>query len=115
MYKRIKAIRNALKMNQKEFAKHLGLGQSTLAMIEVGKRTFSDKHVKVICATFNVNEEWLRTGKGEMFNSSLYENELIEIFDNLNPETQQYLLVMAKELLSTQKKLLSDNSDTEVK
>lgn len=107
MYTRIKAIRSALKMNQAEFAQHLGLGQSTLAMIEVGKRTFSDKHIKIICATFNVNEEWLRTGKGEIFNSSLYENELIDIFDNLNPETQQYLLVMAKELLNTQQKLLS--------
>ncbi|MEB2299593.1 helix-turn-helix domain-containing protein [Lysinibacillus xylanilyticus] len=111
MYNRIKVIRSALKMNQKEFAQHLGLGQSTLAMIEVGKRTFSDKHIKVICVTFNVNEEWLRTGEGEMFKSSLYENELIEIFNNLNPETQQYLLVMAKELLYTQQKLLSKNED----
>ncbi|GLC87978.1 helix-turn-helix domain-containing protein [Lysinibacillus piscis] len=107
MYSRIKEIRNALNMNQAEFAQHLGLGQSTLAMIEVGKRTFSDKHIKIICATFNINEAWLRTGEGEMFNSSLYENELIKIFDSLNPETQQYLLTMAKELLNTQQKLLS--------
>ncbi|MEC1178627.1 helix-turn-helix transcriptional regulator [Metasolibacillus meyeri] len=112
MYSRIKEIRNALKMNQAEFARHLGLGQSTLAMIEVGKRTFSDKHIKVICATFNINEEWLRTGEGEMFNSSLYENELISIFDNLQPETQQYLLVMAKELLNMQQKLLEKRGNS---
>ncbi|MDP1394429.1 helix-turn-helix transcriptional regulator [Lysinibacillus capsici] len=107
MYTRIKEIRNALSMNQTEFAQHLGLSQSTLAMIEVGKRTFNDKHIKIICSTFNINEDWLRTGKGEMFNSSLYEKELIDIFDNLAPETQEYLLVIAKELLNTQKKLLN--------
>lgn len=94
-------------MNQKEFAEHLGLGQSTLAMIEVGKRTFNDRHIKIICSTFNVNEDWLRTGEGEMFKSSLHEKEIIEIFENLNPETQEYLLVMAKELLNTQQKLLN--------
>lgn len=111
MYNRIKEIRNSLKMNQTEFAQHLGLSQSTLAMIEVGKRKFSDKHIKIICSTFNINENWLRTGEGEMFNSSLYEKELIDVFDNLNPETQQYLIVMAKELLNTQKKLLNQKPE----
>ncbi|TKI72539.1 helix-turn-helix transcriptional regulator [Lysinibacillus mangiferihumi] len=111
MYNRIKEIRNSLKMNQTEFAQHLGLSQSTLAMIEVGKRKFSDKHIKIICSTFNINENWLRTGEGEMFNSSLYEKELIDVFDNLNPETQQYLIVMAKELLNTQKKLLNQKHE----
>lgn len=97
-------------MNQQEFATHLGLSQSTIAMIEVGKRAFSDKHIKAICAIFNIDEEWLRTGQGEMFNYLLYEHELIEIFENLSPATQQYLLVVAKELLATQKKLLDKKS-----
>lgn len=108
MYTRIKEIRNALGLNQIDFAEKIGLGQSALAMIEVGKRKFSEKHIKLICTTFNVNEEWLRSGVGEMFTSPLNERELINIFENLNPDTQQYLLVMAKELLNTQNKLLSD-------
>lgn len=109
MHSRIKQIRGALGLNQTEFAKQLGLSQSTLAMIEVGKRNFSDKHIKIICSTFNINENWLRTGQGEMFSSSLYEKELIEVFDNLAPETQQYLIFMAKELLNTQQKLLAEH------
>ena len=96
-------------MNQKEFAQHLGFSQPTLAMIEVGKRTFNDRHIKLICSTFKINETWLRTGKGDMFNSSLYGDELNWIFDNLNIETRQYLVVVAKELLNTQQKLLSKN------
>lgn len=107
MYNRIKDIRKALNLNQQDFANSLGLSQSTLAMIEVGKRNFSDKHIKLICSEFGISEHWIRTGQGKMFNSSPYEKEFLNIFDELTPDTQQYLLLMAKELLSTQNKLLS--------
>ena len=67
MYNRIKKIRQSLKLNQAEFSKLLGMGQSTLGMLEVGKREILDRHIKTICSIFNVNETWLRTGIGEMF------------------------------------------------
>ena len=64
---RLKEIRAAKNMNQIDFAKLLGIGQSTLAMMEVNKRKISERHVKTICSICNVNETWLRTGKGNMF------------------------------------------------
>lgn len=67
MKDRLKELRNALGLNQKDFAKSISLGQSTWAMIEVGKRELIDRHIQLICSTFNVNEKWLRTGEGEMF------------------------------------------------
>lgn len=67
MYERLKDIRSAKKLNQTEFAKALGIGQSTLAMMEVGKREISERHIKTICAIFGVCEKWLRDGIGEMF------------------------------------------------
>ena len=56
MYNRIKKIRQSLKLNQAEFSKLLGMGQSTLGMLEVGKREILDRHIKTICSIFNVNE-----------------------------------------------------------
>lgn len=106
---RLKNIRKALGLNQTDFAKHLGITQTAYSMIESGNRPLADKYVKVICSTFNVNETWFLTGEGEMFASSPYEKEFTAIFGHLTPETQQYLLLMAKELLRTQQKLL--NSD----
>lgn len=67
MCERLKLVRANFKMNQADFAKSLGIGQSTLAMMEVGKREISDRHIKAICAIFDINEEWLRSGIGEMF------------------------------------------------
>jgi len=75
-------------------------------MIENGYRPLAEKYIKVICSTFNVNQHWLTTGQGDMFLSSPYEKEFVEIFSHLKPITQQYLLLMAKELLITQNKLL---------
>jgi transcriptional regulator with XRE-family HTH domain len=70
MNERLKEIRKSMNMNQTEFSQLLGVGQSTLAMMEVSKRDISDRHVKTICAICRVNEHWLRTGEGEMFVSS---------------------------------------------
>jgi transcriptional regulator with XRE-family HTH domain len=111
MVQRLKEVRKALGLNQTEFAKHLGITQTAYSMIESGNRPLADKYVKVICSTFNVSEAWFLTGDGEMFVSSPYEKEFTDIFGHLTPETQQYLLLMAKELLNTQQKLLSPNPE----
>lgn len=75
---RLKKLRNSLGLNQKDFARSLSLGQSTWAMIEVGKRELNDRHVKLICNIYNVNESWLRTGEGgdeNMFKKDFLEDE----------------------------------------
>lgn len=111
MYERIKEIRKVLNLNQAEFAEKIGLSQSTLAMIEVGKRTFSDKHIKLICTTFSVSENWLRTGVGNMFSSTPYERQLLNIFDSLTDASQEYLLTIAEGLLKNERQLLKKESE----
>ena len=105
MKERIRAVRKALKLNQGEFAERLGMQGAALSMIEVGDNPLTEKNIKLVCMTFNVNENWLRTGRGEMFAASPYEREFFEIYGNLLPETQKALLQLGKDLLVTQKKL----------
>lgn len=111
MIGRLRQLRKTLKINQTNFAKQLGITQTAYSMIENGNNPLSDRHIKVICSAFNVNERWLRTGMGDMFFSSPYEKEFTEIFSNLAPATQQYLLLMAKELLRTQEELLHNGHE----
>ncbi len=106
MVQRMKEVRKTLGFNQTEFAKHLGITQTAYSMIESGNRPMALKYIKVICSSFNVSENWLCNGEGEMFLSSPYQKEFTEIFSRLAPVTQQYLLLMAKELLKTQQRLL---------
>lgn len=64
---RLKKIRNCLHLTQQEFAYHLGVTRNTVATYETGKSNPSDAAVALICREFNVNEDWLRNGTGEMF------------------------------------------------
>ena len=104
---RIRLVRKTLGLNQGEFARRIGLTQTALSMIELEKVALTEKNIKLICTTFSVNENWLRTGKGEMFGPvSPYENELLAVFGKLTPETQEFILEMAQNLLKRQEKSL---------
>ena len=75
-------------------------------MIEVGRTALTEKNIKLICATFTVDEDWLRTGTGEMYGSvSPYEKELLAVFSKLTPDTQEFILEMALNLLRRQEKM----------
>lgn len=67
MMDRIKELRKTLRLSQSEFAKALKLTRNSITMIETGKRGISDRTISDICREFEVNEEWLRNGTGEMF------------------------------------------------
>jgi len=102
---RIRLVRKTLGLNQMEFARQIGLTQTALSMIELEKVALTDKNIKLICATFAIDENWLRTGKGEMFGAqSPYEKELLETFSKLTPDTQEFILDMARNLLKRQGK-----------
>ena len=67
MNERIKAVRNELKLTQQEFADKIKVKRNTVATYEMGRSIPSDSAIALICKEFSVNEEWLRTGNGEMF------------------------------------------------
>jgi len=64
---RIKKIRKALDMTQTDFAKAIGVSKRAVQEWEAGRRSPSEPVLRQIEQTFNVNPEWLREGKGEMF------------------------------------------------
>ena len=64
---RIKKLRKTLDLTQQEFAERLGIRQNTVAKYETCRGTPTRSVVSLICREFHVNEEWLRTGDGEMF------------------------------------------------
>ena len=64
---RIRQVRKFKDLTQKKFADSLGMKQNTVATYEMGRTNPSDPAIKSICREFGVNEEWLRSGEGEMF------------------------------------------------
>ena len=84
MHDRIKKLRKALDLTQQEFANRLGLKQNTVATYEMARTVPSDRTIFAICREFNVNEQWLRTGEGEMFLTLDEDSE----FDQISTQIQ---------------------------
>lgn len=79
MNERISLIRKEAGLTQEEFGSRVGgLSRNYIWMIEKGDRVPSDRTISDICREFNVNEEWLRTGVGEMFKPKSRNEELFE-------------------------------------
>lgn len=64
---RIKEIRNALKLKQKEFADKLDVSPPSLSEIETGKYNPSIDALIKLVKEYNVNLYYLLLGEGEMF------------------------------------------------
>lgn len=67
MKERIRQLRKELGLNQTDFGERIGVKQGSVAGYESGARTPIDAVITSICREFDVNEDWLRTGEGEMF------------------------------------------------
>lgn len=64
---RIGKLIEALGMKKVRFAERLKIDQSYVTQLTRGKRNPSDRIISDMCREFNVREEWLRNGSGEMF------------------------------------------------
>jgi transcriptional regulator with XRE-family HTH domain len=104
---RIIAVRNALGMTQKVFCKGIYVSQSYYANIEQGSRSTNDRIIALLCSQYGVSKEYLLTGKEPMFSEKLPDiqlNQLLEIFEELNPLFREYILSQVKSLFEVQKK-----------
>lgn len=99
MNKRLKILRTELDLSQAEFSNKLSIAQSTYAVLESGKTSLRDRHIKLICSTFNVSEEWLREGKGDMFVTNINQQlgvELAKIFNKGDNLTKKLILGLSE-------------------
>lgn len=68
MNERIKGVRKSLGLTLEKFGKALGVTKQTMSRIENGVNNVTDQMFLSVCRVYNVNEDWLRNGTGEMFN-----------------------------------------------
>lgn len=86
MNTRIKAVRAHVKLSQADFGAKINVSQNYIWMIEKGERIPSDRTIADICREFNVNENWLRTGEGEMMQKLTRNQEIAEFMGRVMNE-----------------------------
>jgi transcriptional regulator with XRE-family HTH domain len=95
---RIKELRSRLGLTQEEFSSKISLSRNFIAQIETGTKKPSERTIFDICEKFNVNEDWLRTGNGEMFVELSKDEQISEMLgeiQRLGDENFKYRLVSA--------------------
>lgn len=115
LHERIKAVRKSLvpKVSQTAFAEMLGTSRRAITTYETGVVVPSDTFIQLLCAKFNISEEWLRTGAGSMHKSDIdaqvdaytrgyaldaEEREIIRYFLNLNPSERAAMIAHVENL-----------------
>ena len=87
---RIKELRKALGLTMEKFGAQIGVKKSAVSEIENGRNSVSEQLTHSICnANWNgkyVNEEWLRTGNGEMFLQMDVEEEIANLIAKIPNE-----------------------------
>ncbi|GHU60010.1 hypothetical protein AGMMS49975_28480 [Clostridia bacterium] len=90
MNERVRELRELLNLSQHEFAKSLGLKQSSISDVERGKVRVGEATIKLICLNFGANSDWIKNGTGSPFEKHSYRHrtDLTEfekgILDRLN-------------------------------
>lgn len=103
---RVKMLRKQLGLNQTDFGQRIAVAQGYLTNIENGHREVTDKVQKLICLEFNVSEDWLKNGVGEIFiqpdatiiselsqqyKLDSFEKAMIECYLNMHPDDRKVL------------------------
>ena len=74
IYERIRELRKKhLKMSMEFFGKRLGVSRDTINNIELNRLARPEQKMplyKLICSEFNISEEWLLNGNGDMYASN---------------------------------------------
>ena len=94
MNNRIREVREHFKLTQTEFGERLGVSRDVIGNIEYNRlKNPKQKEpiIKLICSTFGVNELWLRSGEGEMFQAMTEDEELAAYLgDVMHDETASF-------------------------
>ena len=101
MNDRIKELRKELGLSGEKFGERIGVKKAAISKIESGVVGLSDSNILAICREFNVNEEWLRYGTGEMFKDMTLDEEIISFigdiqWDASNTFKKRFISAVAK-------------------
>jgi transcriptional regulator with XRE-family HTH domain len=114
MHNRVKTLREALGLSQREFGERLGVSRDVISNIEYNRVPIKELMIQHICERYSVNKNWLLTGEGEIFLNVQHQNkkldEAIAIFKELQPDYQSFALEQIRRLAELQEKRKKNES-----
>lgn len=78
---RIRQIRMEWHESQAGFAEMLGVSRNTISLLERGKIAVSGRMIEALVEKYEIDEDWLRTGRGDMYSRKI--EETVRIYEVL--------------------------------
>lgn len=88
MGERVRELRKTLGLSGERFGEKIGLKKVAVSQIETGRNGLSEQNILAICREFNVNEEWLRYGTGNMFLDMSLDEEITSFMGDMQWEVE---------------------------
>lgn len=107
---RVKFLREKYRLSQKEFGERIGASQGLIYHIEKNN-TISNFARRAICKEFEINENWLMTGEGEMHSDKLYNKELELFIASIKDERVKKLILRIATLNDKSLEMISNVVD----
>ena len=108
---KLKEVRNALNLTQKELSEKIPLSRSQIANIENGNRTLTNRIEQDMVKYLGVNPAWIEDSSNEMFLNKFdgedltpEETEFLELFSSLDEDQKNMILSKLKEISSKKEK-----------
>ena len=114
---RVNEVRKKSQLTMDQFGERLGVTKTAISYVVNGKRNLTEQMLKSICREFSVDEEWLRTGDGDMPQKLSEEEEvsalvsgrdnpffgiileIVQTYNELSPASQKVLQEASKKLV----------------
>lgn len=81
---RFKQMREALGKTQTEFGVGIGVSRSVIKNIEYGVTQPTKLFLSHLCEVYKVNQIWLETGEGEMFDRTKQPDETARLIESIS-------------------------------
>jgi transcriptional regulator with XRE-family HTH domain len=94
------------KLTQPVFAEKISISKGYIAALELGKKPINDRIIKLICAAFKVNEDWLREGVEPIYLKGQEEKveDAMSLFRRLNTFFQDYFISEMQKIYEYEKR-----------
>ena len=110
---RVREIRKVKGLTMRQFGEKIGVVGSTISDIENGRRSLNRQNLLAICREFRVNEDWLRTGEGEMFVESNEDEEITKFLGDIlsdQPDFRRRLISVLSRMTPDEWALLEEKT-----
>lgn len=101
---RIRTMRKNQKLSQQQLSIKIQRNEDFISNCETHRSTYGIGDLKLLCEHFDISADALIWGEKKDFKTNIVKTEIQELFDELKPDQQGFVIAMLKGVINTKKR-----------